>query len=170
MGTITRRTDNAGKATYQVKIRRKGYPPACQTFADKLAAETWMQETEVAMTRGAFIDPSPARETTLNDLLCRYAQEVTPFKRGHEVERIRLAFLGRQPIAKATLANLSESMVRKYRDTRLSNVAGSNVNRELNLLGHVIETARKEWALPMSSNPVQEVRRPKNPPARDRRL
>ncbi len=26
MGTITRRTDNAGKATYQVKIRRKGQP------------------------------------------------------------------------------------------------------------------------------------------------
>lgn len=71
MGTITRRTDNAGKATYQVKIRRKGYPPASQTFADKLAAETWMQETEAAMTRGAFVDPTPARDTTLDDLLRR---------------------------------------------------------------------------------------------------
>ena len=42
MGTITRRTDNAGKATYQVKIRRKGYPSLSQTFAEKLAAETWL--------------------------------------------------------------------------------------------------------------------------------
>lgn len=170
MGTITRRTDNAGKATYQVKIRRKGYPPASRTFADKRAAETWMQETEAAMTRGAFVDPAPARETTLADLLHRYAREVSPLKRGHAVERIRLAFLGRQPIAQATLADLSAGMVREYRDARLRAVAGSTVNRELNLLGHVIETARKEWALPMRSNPVQEVRRPKNPPARDRRL
>ncbi len=170
MGTITRRTDNAGKATYQVKIRRKGYPPLSQTFAEKLAAETWMQETEAAMTRGAFVDPAPARDTTLDDLLRRYAQEVSPLKRGHEVERIRLAFLGRQPIAQVTLADLSAGMVRQYRDTRLRTVTGSTVNRELNLLGHVIETARKEWALPMRSNPVQEVRRPRNPPARDRRL
>ena len=170
MGTITRRTDNAGKATYQVKIRRKGYPSLSQTFAEKLAAETWMQETEAAMTRGAFVDPSPSRETTLDELLRRYAQEVSPLKRGHQVERIRLAFLGRQPIAKAALADLSASMVREYRDSRLRIVAGSTVNRELNLLGHVIETARKEWALPMRSNPVQEVRRPRNPPARDRRL
>lgn len=92
MGTITRRTDNAGRATYQVKIRRKGYPSASQTFADKLAAETWMQETEAAMTRGAFVDPSPARDTTLSDLLRRYALEVSPLKRGHDVEQIRLAF------------------------------------------------------------------------------
>lgn len=170
MGTISRRTDNTGKATYQVKIRRKGYPPASRTFADKLAAETWMQETEAAMTRGAFVDPAPARDTTLDDLLRRYAQEVSPLKRGHAVERIRLAFLGRQPIAKAALADLSAAMVREYRDTRLRTVAGSTVNRELNLLGHVIETARKVWAIPIRGNPVQEVRRPKNPPARDRRL
>jgi len=170
MGTITRRTDNVGRATYQVKIRRKGYPSASQTFDDKLAAETWMQETEAAMTRGAFIDPTPARDTTLDDLLRRYTEEVSPHKRGHEVERIRLAFLLRQPIALTTLANLSASMVRDYRDTRLQTVAGSTVNRELNLLGHVIETARKEWGIQMRGNPVQEVRRPRNPPARDRRL
>ena len=89
MGTITRRTDSAGKATYQVKIRRKGYPSASRTFADKRAAETWMQETEAAMTRGSFVDPAPARETTLADLLDRYAREVSPLKRGHAVERIR---------------------------------------------------------------------------------
>ena len=70
-----------------------------------------MQETEAAMTRGAFVDPAPARDTTLDDLLCRYAQEVSPLKRGHEVERIRLAFLGRQPMAKVTLADLSAGMV-----------------------------------------------------------
>jgi hypothetical protein len=54
MGAITRRTDNAGKATYQVKIRRKGYPPLSQTFAEKVGAETWMQETEAAMMRGGL--------------------------------------------------------------------------------------------------------------------
>lgn len=40
-------------------------------------------------------------------------------------------------------------MVREYRNARLRAVAGSTVNRELNLLGHVIETARKKRALPV---------------------
>jgi integrase len=170
MGTITRRTDNAGKATYQAKIRRKGFPALSQTFPDRLSAETWVQETEAGMTRGTFVDPRPARDTTLGQLLNRYAEEVSPAKRGHEVEKIRLAFLGRQAIAKARVADLSAGMVREYRDARLKTVAASTVNREMNLLGHVIETARKEWAVPFQVNPVQEVRRPKNPPARDRRL
>ncbi|KMY85403.1 Shufflon-specific DNA recombinase [Candidatus Paraburkholderia calva] len=40
----------------------------------------------------------------------------------------------------------------------------------MNLLHHVLEHARKEWGIGTIVNPVSEVRRPKNPPSRDRIL
>jgi hypothetical protein len=54
MGTIVRRTDRAGKSSFQAKIRRTGFSPMSATFADKRAAEVWVQETEASMTRGTF--------------------------------------------------------------------------------------------------------------------
>jgi len=44
------------------------------------------------------------------------------------------------------------------------------VNRDLNLIGHLIEIARKEWGVALSVNPVRCIRRPKSNPARERRL
>jgi integrase len=44
------------------------------------------------------------------------------------------------------------------------------VNRELNLLGHVLEKARKEWGIELAENPVHEIERPKEAPHRERRL
>ena len=43
------------------------------------------------------------------------------------------------------------------------------MTRELNLLHHVFEVARKEWGIHVP-NPVSDVSRPKSPPGRDRRL
>lgn len=75
MGTIARRMDNAGRAPCQVKIRRKGHPPAWPTFAGQLAAETRMQRRKPRWRGG---DPSRAR---FDDLLHRYAQQASHTRR-----------------------------------------------------------------------------------------
>jgi hypothetical protein len=46
MGTIHKRTGNLGKATYQAKIRRTGFPVISKTFPTKAAAEAWLEQTE----------------------------------------------------------------------------------------------------------------------------
>jgi integrase len=54
-------------------------------------------------------------------------------------------------------------------DQRLTvdKVKGSSVNRDLNLLSHVFASATKEWKW-IAKSPTTDVRRPADPPARDR--
>jgi integrase len=103
-------------------------------------------------------------------LIDRYLVEVAPTKRGAETEAIRLKAMKRHALAAYTLAQLTPQAIAAWRDMRLKTVSGSTVNRDLNLLGHLIEMARKEWGAPLSTNPVRCIRRPKSNPARERRL
>jgi len=48
-------------------------------------------------------------------------------------------------------------------------VSGSSVNRELNLLSHAVNIARKEWGIHID-NPIALIQRPKLNRSRDRRL
>lgn len=61
-------------------------------------------------------------------------------------------------------------MLVKYRDLRLQNVSPSTVRREMSVLRHCIEIARKEWGLPIPRNPFLDVKLPSQSEGRDRRL
>lgn len=171
MATITKRSDNLGDATWQVKIRRKGFPAVSKTFDSKSRAEAWASQIESEMSRGVFMDRTEAQRNTLGDLLSRYVEQVSPQKKGYEAERYRInALIQTQDICKFRIANLSSQEIAKWRDKRLESVSGSTVNREMNILSHVIETARKEWGVALSENPIGLVRRPKHNAPRERRL
>jgi len=123
------------------------------------------------MARGMFVDRGEAEKNTLGDLLRRYVKEVSPHKKGYETERYRInALIESSEICKFRIASLSSKEVAKWRDSRLTEVSGSTVNREMNILRHAIETARKEWGVSLHENPVAFVRRPKHNPSRERRL
>ncbi|WP_296662642.1 site-specific integrase [Paraburkholderia sp.] len=166
MGTIQKRA--AG--TYQAKIRRRGYPPQSRTFTTRADAQRWITEQEAAISRGVFVDTSTAREMLLQQALDRYAAEVTPTKKGADVEALRLRAMARDPVARYSLATLTPAVIAAWRDRRLVAVSGSTVNRELNLLHHVLEVARKDWSVALPENPASMVRRPTSAPARSRRL
>jgi hypothetical protein len=145
MATITKRSDNLGDPSWQVKIRRKGFPTLSKTFDSKARAEAWAHQIKSEMSRGAFMDRSETERNTLGDLLERYVREVTPHKKGHDAERYRIkALIASQKICKFRIASLSSKEIATWRDARLECVSGSTVNREMNILSHVIETARKE--------------------------
>lgn len=57
-----------------------------------------------------------------------------------------------------------------YRDKRGHYVAAATVGRELAVISHIFNVARKEWGMESLSNPVEAVRKPKLPKSRDRRL
>jgi integrase len=78
--------------------------------------------------------------------------------------------MARDPLAQCTLAKLSSSAVASYRDTRLQEVAPATVVRELSLMQTAIETATREWGIPLPRNPVAVVRRPVVRNERKRRL
>ena len=102
---------------------------------------------------------------TVKDVFDRYADEVSPTKRGERWERIRLNALCKMPLAEVKLSDLSAREVSEWRDTRLKSVGPATVNRELNLISHCFEIARREWRW-IEASPTKDVTRPKAPPHR----
>lgn len=154
---------------FEVQIRRKGWPKLSKTFPDKAAARAWVSVIESEMVRGIFIDRSEAEKNTLGDLLGRYLIEVSKSKKGANSERYRIASLQRDPIAQYKVAGLSGKVLAEWRDRRLKEVSGSTTNRDLGLISHVINVARKEWGIHIE-NPVAMIRRPPESKGRNRRL
>jgi integrase len=103
-------------------------------------------------------------------MLRRYESEVTPRKRSAHVERCRIGLICRHSIAMVAVGLLTPAIVSSYRDARLRSVSGETVRQDLVLLRQVIETARREWDVPLPRNPVDDVTKPKGAIPRDRRL
>ena len=99
----------------------------------------------------------------------RYLAEVTPRKKGAASETNRLRALMRLPLARRYVAGIRGMDIARFRDERLRKVTPSTVKRDLVLLGHVFEVARKEWGIYLH-NPVRDIRLPADNRPRDRRL
>lgn len=166
MATIRKRG-----SSWQVQVRRDGFPPISKTFSAKADAAAWAREKERQIDRAEV--PATLRDfkdMTVADLLRRYGQEVTPGKRGARFEQSRLKQLLSHPIALAGLHQLSGVMVTQYREDRLKVVKPASVRRELVVLRHVFEIARKEWGIPIRCNPVHQIRLPNDSKPRSCRL
>lgn len=154
---------------WQVRVQRKGHPPLSNTFINKADAIRWGKQTEVDIERGAFLARTESENTTLSDALSRYVADITPQKKGAQVERYRIAVLQRSPLAQQRLARIRSIDVAKYRDERCKMVSANTVKNELNTLSAVFEACRMEWGMNVS-NPVRGLKRPRAPRGRERRL
>jgi integrase len=152
-------------------VRRKGYPSVMKTFDTKAAAKRWARFVESEMDQGAYVSREEAENTSFAEALDRYAQEITPRKKGARQEGDRIKVLAKHALAHRSLASIRGADIASYRDERLA--AGKSpitVNNELILISHLFSTARKEWGMESLQNPVSNVRKPRLPPGRDRRL
>lgn len=165
MATIRKR----GPQQWEAQVRLQGWPTQSKSFPTKVEARQWANALEADMIRGLYVDRRSLDQIQLGDLLDRYMREITPTKKSQQTEQIRLQAMLRDPIAGMKLSELSGRRVAAWRDQRLAKVTGSTVNRDLNLLSHVLNIALKEWDIPVS-NPVANIRRPKNNRGRERRL
>ena len=156
---------------WQVQIRRQGHHPLTRTFFHRTDAITWARNTEARLDRND-LPPNirQLRSCTVADLLMRYGEEVTPRKRGADIERIRLNCMMRYPLAKLTLDCLKPIEIARYRDERLTKVTGETVRRELGVFHHMLKTAQRDWGIPLSSNPADLIEKPKPSLPRTRRL
>lgn len=107
--------------------------------------------------------------TTLADAFDRYSRTVSEKKKGRRWEQIRLKKLAGDPLADVRFADLAAGHIADFRDRRLVDVAASSVAREMTLISSVIQTARREWGW-IDHNPCSDVKRPEQPPHRDRRI
>lgn len=166
MAAITKRKDG-----WYVQIRRKGFAPLYKTLPTKAEATAWAREHEGRIDqRQAPLDLRNLRTTKLSEIIERYLREVTPKKRSADSEDLRLRKMLKAPMAGVSMASLSPAVISAYRDERLLTVKPGTVRRELSLLRHMIDRAKREWGLGIIQNPVELVSRPIANDSRDRRL
>jgi hypothetical protein len=166
VATIRKRGDR-----WQAQVRLQGHAPITKSFILKIDAEAWGRQQEVDIERGEIQSVRRSLKAfVLNDLLCRYETEITAKKRGAASETYRLRTLKASSIARLSLDNVTPSVLARYRDERLKVVTSPSVRRELGILRHCLEVARKEWGVPLPRNPMEAVRRPESAKPRTRRL
>jgi integrase len=146
--------------SWQARVRRHGFPDQVCTFETKADAERWARHIENEQDLGVFYDRTQADNTSLGEILKRYAEQVTPLKRGSLSEWQRLSKMQWDRIAKLSMSNLRPQDIAEYRDRRLQTIMASTSNRELQLISAVINHARREWGIGIRENPVGLVRKP----------
>lgn len=161
------------KGGWQAQVAIKGTREA-RSFSTKAEASSWAaeRETEIRKQHDTGIDLSK----TVGDAFDRYAAEVSPQKKKTAWEKNRLIFIGEQIIAGQKIRSIglhamTSDMWGKWRDHRMTvdKVASSTVNRDFSLISNVYSVARREWKW-IASSPTADVRRPKDPESRDRRI
>lgn len=160
MATFSKR---AGK--WRVQVRRRGVTRSA-TFYTKGEAREWATQIEREIDTGQL---GSRATVTLGEAFERYADEVSPQKRGSRWEKVRLAKMGRDALADVRFRDLTPEHIEKWRDRRSQEVSAGSVNREMNLLKSVLRQSREVWGW-IDDAPEKKVRRLPSPPARDRRI
>ncbi len=158
-----------GPYQWQAQVRKKGYLLQTKTFDSRAAAMIWARAIEYEMDQGLFVSRVEAESTSLKELLQRYLAEVTPLKKGAGPEAVRVRALLRHPLAERIVSTIRGVDIASYRDERLSRVCPGTVKRDLVILSHLFEVARKEWGIHVR-NPVRDIQVPAHAKSRNRRL
>lgn len=158
----------------QVAIRKKGYRPVYQTFDDTkegwIAAEQWAEDIELSMKRGRYTDADNSKDTPLRDALQRYLREVVPTMKSKTPHASRVRLLCSMPLTDRAMGDLSGMLVAQGRDELLAQgYSGSSIRIMMGILSRVYTLAATEWGIAVT-NPLSNVRRPKENKGRTRRL
>ena len=114
-----------------------------KTFATRREAVDWANRREIELRE--VKDKDPGLRHTLREALRKYAEEVTPNKRGARWEEVRLAaFEGYLLPLDSPIGKVTPEHMALFRDFRLRSVGTASVRRELSILSAMFETARKE--------------------------
>lgn len=132
--------------------------------ATQKEARLWAAQNEIELQNVTLgVDPN----RTVQDVFTKYSEEVSAKKRTGRNEQVRLERLGRDSVSGLKLTDMKPGDWAQWRDKRLEQVSPASVQREMNIIHHAFEIARKEWGW-IDANPLSDVARPKSPPARDR--
>jgi uncharacterized coiled-coil DUF342 family protein len=83
-------------SSWNVQIRKKGYPLLSETFKDRKTALAWAKKVESEIDRYIYLDISAAQRTTVSEVLDRFSNEVLPTKKSGDTDKSRIKTLSRQ--------------------------------------------------------------------------
>ena len=154
MATINERTDQNGKARFQVIIRLKGHPTETATFTRVTDAKKWAQDTEAAIREGRHFKTSEAKKHTLGDMIQRYIEQFKPPK----YKKAQL-WWWKERIGDYALCDITPAMIANCRDELLQGItkrgtqrSRSTTVRYIAALSHVFTIGIKEFGWIESSH------------------
>lgn len=152
MASVTKYAKGYRAQVYVAGVRES------KTFRLRRLAEIWAAQREEELR-----NPPPVT-FSLREALERYADEVSPKKRGERWEIVRItAFLSMPSLpVDLPIGAVTPEVLGRWRDERLSRVQPGTVRREMSLLSGVFDTARREWRW-IPANPLSDVRKPREP-------
>lgn len=171
MKNITKR----GEYSFRVRVYANGEWQTA-TFDTLKDAQIWRDRKKAGneldpdkqQIRKARLRQREAKSSTILKALEKYEQEITPRKKGSEVEQTRINKLKRTKFAAKSIYAAGPSDVIEV----LEEIGGSENNRRkyASLISHLYRTARQEWRMDVHNPVAGEIRLPSNGKARDRRL
>lgn len=180
MAYIQKRENKAGKVSYRVQIRLKGYPTQTATFDRLTDARDWARNTESAIKERRYFKTSESKKHTVSDLIERYLKRVkndNP-KRYKDI-KTQMKWWDKE-LGYCVLADLSKSLIsekiellsrrtRTLKDGTKKRVSPALVNRYIAAFSHACSIAQDEWEW-LEKHPLKKIRRKKEPRGRVRFL
>lgn len=158
---------------YRVRIHRAGRFIASKSFERLADAQGWARKTERELDTNTWKPPAATpSQVPLGEVLERYAQEVTPTKRGARAEAfVVINVLARECIARLPISGITTRDVEAVRDdwTR-KGLAPGTIKRRMTTLRNVFTVAEKRWHLQGIVNPVVGLEMMPEPDERTRRV
>lgn len=176
MATIEKRLLKDNKMSYRARVQLKGFPLQTASFAKRLDAKKWAQETETAIRNGKYFKLSEARKRTLAEAIERYIKEKLIKKPKSYKNQYQQLCWWKDKIGSYALADITPALVVNTRSKLSQEIthrgqerAPATVNCYMAVLSHVFTTAIKEWNW-IETNTLQKVSKMKEPRGRTRFL
>lgn len=133
-----------------------------KTLPNRADVVTWAARRELELKGGAASSTRMLHET-----MTKFADEVSPKRKGERWEIIRLEAIKRD-LHDKRLSQVTTEDIGAWRDKRLKTVSPGSVLRDMGLMSAVFEYAKElGW---VEKNPIREARKPSAPAHRDRVL
>lgn len=159
------------ETSFQLRLRRQGVKVQFLTFSTFAEAEQARLKIESDLSVSIVKDYAVATHMSLRDLLIRYRDEVTQHHKGGDVERNRINRICRdEAFIDKKLAALTTEDLQDFIFDRLTQVAPSTVDRDLDVISQTLNYAKNIWKIAPVESPFAGLKRPKYFNERDRRL
>ncbi len=152
---------------YQVQVRVQGQK-ITKTFRQLNHARRWGIYHENKILLGNKLE-ALSKNLSLRDLINKYIDEISPFKKGYIREKQRLIRILKESIVLQKIYQLNTKDFIEYKNNRIKD-GNRTCAYDLSLLHHIYNTAIKQWCYPITHNPLTNIQKPKCNPPRERRL
>ncbi len=119
MASIKERTSKAGVTTYQVQIRRRGYPPISKNFDTLKDARDWATLTEASVLKNETINPREATKWTIPDLIDWYIKNPNDHRKLETKKHFNRLYFLQEEFAHFTVTTLTPQILSKWISKRL---------------------------------------------------